>query len=206
MNLLKVGAVSVASVGGIAGTVALVKNISTNKKVSVADKLKEEHFNLISSDSEWSAMLAKYNSKKSDSEARFTAANVEVTLEDLKASCSKALSEDSSTSQSYSKARRWCTVAKTLESHLIASSFTLLNVNGSGDEDKEHWEKLQVAYEKSGRNSISNLTFSSSDKWKDLRTKCGEISKKETVEADFDTLFSNLKSWCTRQEADKLVK
>ncbi|CBY92977.1 hypothetical protein HF1_09690 [Mycoplasma haemofelis str. Langford 1] len=209
MNLVKMGAVSAASVGGVAGTVALAKNIGSTpvKKVkSVADKLREEKFVLISSEQEWSAMLTKYNGKKGEAGARFDDVNVEAAVESLKSSCGKALSEDSSTSQNYSKARRWCTVVKTLETHLTANALTLLNVKGTGDEDKDHWEKLQTSYEKLGSNAIAGLTFSEPDKWKALRTKCKEISEKETVESDFDTLFNNLKSWCTRQEADKLVK
>ncbi|AEG73344.1 hypothetical protein MHF_1096 [Mycoplasma haemofelis Ohio2] len=212
MNALKLGAISAASAGGVAGTAALAHHIHSSsakeesKKVkSVSDRLREENFVLISTESDWKTMLTKYNDDKVKDGDRFVTGKSDVSLVDLQTSCNSALSEDISTSSNYSKSRRWCTVVKTLASHLSANGLTLLNVKADQEGDKESWEKLKTDYVAKGGNSMT-LTLDGDDSWKTFKAKCKEISEKETVEADFDTLFNNLKSWCTKQEADKLPR
>ncbi|AEG72640.1 hypothetical protein MHF_0361 [Mycoplasma haemofelis Ohio2] len=208
MNALKMGAISAASIGGVAGSAALAKHFASGETIkSVADKLKEEHFTPITLESDWNNMLTKYNQQKGEANGRFTSKNTDVQLKELQSSCRDVLSEDSTTSKNYSKARRWCTVPKTLSSLLTAHKLTLLNTNDGNEDNKSDWGKLQKAYEAGSDNRITGLDLGNAadDKWKKLKAKCKEISEKDSTEADFDTLFSNLKRWCIKEESDKLA-
>ncbi|CBY92337.1 hypothetical protein HF1_03290 [Mycoplasma haemofelis str. Langford 1] len=196
-------AAGLGTAGAIGGGIYLAYPHSPTPK-SIEDKLKEEHFVPITEDGAWQTILAKYNEKKNENGARFTTETTDVKLEDLKSSCKSVLSEEADTSKNYSKARRWCTVPKTLSSLLEAHKLHLLDI-GTGNENQQEWDKLQKSYEKVSENRIDGLNLGSSDKWKQLREKCSEISKKDSTEANFETLFSNLKRWCVREEADKLT-
>ncbi|AEW45687.1 hypothetical protein MHC_04155 [Mycoplasma haemocanis str. Illinois] len=209
MGFVKLAAISIAFLGGIAGTSALTYyvNSSSIKEATkrISDRLKEENFTLISLESDWQAMLTKYNDDKVKEGDRFVSGNADVSLEELKTHCNTALSEDISTSSNYFKSRRWCTVVKTLAGHLSDNGFTLLNTDNNKEDDKGSWEKLKDDYKSRGGNVMS-LTLNGTDDWKTFKVKCKELSEKETVEVDFDSLFNNLKSWCTKQAADKLPR
>ncbi|AEW45143.1 hypothetical protein MHC_01385 [Mycoplasma haemocanis str. Illinois] len=207
MNVLKIGAISVTSVGGISVSVALAKHLSSGTSIkSVSDKLKEEHFTPITEESDWNKMLTKYNQQKNEVDGRFTSKNEDVKIEELKSSCKEILSEDSVNSKNYAKARRWCTIPKTLSNLLTSHKLTLLNTNDGNESSKGDWEKLQKAYETSSDNRITGLDLGSvaNDKWKKLKAKCKEISEKDSTEVNFETLFSNLKKWCIKEESDRL--
>ncbi|AEW45153.1 hypothetical protein MHC_01435 [Mycoplasma haemocanis str. Illinois] len=204
MNYLYILA-GTGAVGAIGGGIYLAYPHSpTFRSKSIEDKLRQEYFVPITEDSAWQTMLTKYNEKKN--EARFTSEKVDVKLEDLKSSCKKALSENADTSENYKKSRRWCTIPKTLSSLLEAHKLNLLNT-GDGSENQQEWDKLQKSYEKASENRIDGLDLGSDgDKWKKLREKCKEISQKDSTEENFETLFSNLKRWCTKEESDKLTQ
>ncbi|CBY92430.1 hypothetical protein HF1_04220 [Mycoplasma haemofelis str. Langford 1] len=186
---------------------------SENEIKNFSDKIHKERFTLISKDEEWSSMLSEYKEKtKGIRGAWFATDGKEVTLEELRSACEKAAKEEIANSMDYDEFRRWCTVPKTILSHLSDHGLTALKLNSDNEGDKDSWNKLQEAYLKRDDNIIYGLleklkkNENGTEKWKVFQEACEGLSKVKSTDAEFNFSFKDFQSWCTKQGVDKLGK
>ncbi|AEG72734.1 hypothetical protein MHF_0458 [Mycoplasma haemofelis Ohio2] len=205
----KVGLLSTTSVGGVAGAAALAHHLTSEDKVKTfSDKLRKDHFTLISKEEDWNSILSEYKQNKIAVGKLFKSGG-NMTLEELKSSCDRIAKQDLDDSKNYSEFRRLCTVPKTIKSHLDSYGIVALGLEVGDTKDKDSWGKLKDAYVKLGKNIILNLRENlnkqdGKEGWQIFQEACKGLSEIKSTDTEFDFSFDDFEAWCTTQAVDKL--
>ncbi|AEG72720.1 hypothetical protein MHF_0444 [Mycoplasma haemofelis Ohio2] len=177
------------------------KHFSTSK--SVSDRLTEEKFVLLNDSEEhkthWTELLGEYNKQKAHKNKIFTDGSKDLTVDELKGACKKALGDGSDSTEVYSKSKRWCVVPTTLSEHLSKHSFKSLSTEDNNNPDQSAWEGKVTEHEKpdNANRRIKDLSGVNQDKWKAVMGECKNVSGKKNYEDEFDSYFEKYKDWCS---------
>ncbi|AEG73239.1 hypothetical protein MHF_0984 [Mycoplasma haemofelis Ohio2] len=204
----KVFMASVAGLGTAAagGGFYLLKDDlkSSPAKATIRDKLKEERFEILDSNSpSWESVRTQYNSSRSTSSKAFLTHSKDIEVGELKKLCEDNLSKDEFDPSLYSKVKRWCITPVTVSKHLEKWSMTSLPTDNTQNSKQAEWTKLAEKYD-SATNKISGLATLETKKWENLASKCKEIGDKKNHDDDFDSSVESYKVWCTEEGVKSL--
>ncbi|AEW45571.1 hypothetical protein MHC_03555 [Mycoplasma haemocanis str. Illinois] len=195
-----VSKIAIASVAGI-GTVGMIGFgvyyfFSRAEDKSLKAKLVSDKHTPLESrnkdhEAHWKSSLEKYKIKHTDKQ--------QWNESQLKSLCNGLFKKEDIETDNYNEAKKYCVVPRNISERLRDLGFKELDTRHS--KDIPEWTKLSEEYMKGGTNfkKLKDLetTQVTSDNGATLRTKCGEILKKEHWDDDYETLLDSSKVWCT---------
>ncbi|AEW45106.1 hypothetical protein MHC_01200 [Mycoplasma haemocanis str. Illinois] len=209
MNFVSKAVAGVGLTGSFAGGGYLI--YIYNNKTTLEDRLLKDKFKILplkagkENNEGWSAVLTEYKKDTIPSQYKFSipldATSDDANIEKLKTECSKVLSGKYSDS-SYSKAKRWCVVVRSLKERLEDTGFRVLdNSEGSNNDDSE-WIKKESVYRDGDLSGIENdLTTAAGDKSKRkvaIKKGCKSLLEgdSKTFSDGFDDKYSKAEKLC----------
>ncbi|AEW45234.1 hypothetical protein MHC_01840 [Mycoplasma haemocanis str. Illinois] len=203
-NLTK-GLISLSTIGAATGGGILIKNklSSEVKRISISQRLTQEGYTFLNAanDAEWGTTLEKHKSDQiKHPKFQLSSSN----LRELQEVCKSELMKTEYSEDDYKKAKKWCVKPISVRELIKAKNKNLLDVDKSGEENKEEWKKLSDQYEATGKGdkAIEGLTIPPSsgkteNDWKQLRTKCKELADKDFWSDKYDEELDKAIMWCT---------
>ncbi|AEG72688.1 hypothetical protein MHF_0412 [Mycoplasma haemofelis Ohio2] len=200
-------ALGVLGAGGATGLGIAISN-SLSSGETIKDKLSQEGFSILEENrSEWGEILKSYKDNKNTWKFKKEHSGIsdEIQTESsLKQVCKAILKLDSSISEIYKSATKWCVVPRKAEEFVSG----LLDVNESNTNDTEAWKHNVDGYKatkKGNENKYewSDVTFSGSEDTKNLKVGCKTRRGKLTYDVEFDSAINELKKWCLAKKTQE---
>ncbi|CBY92280.1 hypothetical protein HF1_02720 [Mycoplasma haemofelis str. Langford 1] len=206
MNFAAKAAAGAGLTGSLAGGGYLV--YTHNTKPTLEDRLIKDKFKILplkagkGNNEGWSIILAEY--KKDTATSKFSISldsSDDVNIEKLKVECTKALSGEYSDA-SYSRAKRWCVVARSLKERLEDTGFRILDNTESTSTDDGEWVKKESIYKDRDLSGIEDdLKTAAGDKGKRkdvIKKGCKSLLEgdSKTFSDDFDDKYSKAEKIC----------
>ncbi|AEW45326.1 hypothetical protein MHC_02300 [Mycoplasma haemocanis str. Illinois] len=196
LKILTLSGVTVAGLG-TAATYGFLKSQSSTK--SVAQRLQDEGFVLLKSNSDQATInkvLGVYKTLPENS-------GKTPSISDLLTMCSHIFKKDYYSNDDYKKSRRFCVIPKTVLDSPKLSGKTILKNGENNEEDKSTWESLKTKYSVASNTSkkikgLDTLTGSSGEEWKSLRNQCKNLLEKDSTDEDYDDLIEKSLIWCIK--------
>ncbi|AEW45832.1 hypothetical protein MHC_04880 [Mycoplasma haemocanis str. Illinois] len=134
----------------------------------------------------WKSILSKYNA----------AYSVTKTTVDLQNECRVLLEKEEFNDGDYQKARRWCVETQSVQNRL--GFFNRASLSTSSDTDDSKWKEKITSHKGVHSNKLNhNFGDEEAKNVTDIKSECGKLSSKESVDEDFESSFSKFYEWCS---------
>lgn len=213
--------VGLGAVGGVTGGAYLLNKQLSND--TIGKKLEANGYKLLKGDEKdnWPEILKHYqeriegNKKDLQFEGFDGKTPPDNTIEALKNKCKSILKEKLGNEENYKKAKKWCTMPKSLIEILKEQGYRALSSDNTKDEEIEEWDKKLVDYDKQDKDNpekrFNDLNLKGEkttlEKNKEtrnkLKDKCKPLETKKHYEKDFEKELDKSILWCSIKETNK---
>ncbi|AEW45803.2 hypothetical protein MHC_04735 [Mycoplasma haemocanis str. Illinois] len=167
------------------------EKFKTHVKKSVSRSLIEKKYKPLDTTKEvgWQEILNKYNEVHSSATKDIL---------NLQRECKDLLEKEEFLDSDYQKARRWCVEVQNVESR--AKLFGKIALSKDADIDNEKW-KSNIAKHKEDHPNKLNHNFGSDENQNltDIKSKCKDLSGKNSTDEGFESDFSKYLEWCIKE-------